>query len=176
MFSCRFLQGWNLQPKTVVQDCNDAFYLSFYIWIMHLYYFQTGGWRKLIWNASKIGIISDLSSRFHGLLVLFGETCEHWSLEATWQSNERQKAKDQQCELPAEVEGNDKCNANVCQRVDDHADLWARSLGGREQWCHLTQTSGDCPHGLNKILIHIRFYKQQTSYYTIISVVYSQTC
>lgn len=85
--------------------------------------------------------VSDLSGGLHGLLVLLSEPCEHLSLEATGQSNERQEAEDDQRELPAEVEGHEDGHADVGQRVDDHADLRARGLRRRaeKKSCYSTE-------------------------------------
>lgn len=84
---------------------------------------------SILTNKWKIKcLLFDLPRRFHGLLVLLGETCEHLGLEATRECDERQEAEDEQCKLPAEVEGHDDGHTDVGQRVDNHTDLGACSL------------------------------------------------
>lgn len=72
--------------------------------------------------------LSDPSSSFHCLLVLFGKSCQHFSLKSSRQSNKGQEAKDEQRQLPAEIEGHDDCHADVGEGVHDHADLWTCGL------------------------------------------------
>ena len=68
----------------------------------------------------------------HGHLVLLGEASEHFGLEGSGEGDEGQEAEDDHGELPAEVEGDYEGHADVCQRVDDHADLGACGLEQEE--------------------------------------------
>lgn len=64
-----------------------------------------------------------LTSCFHGLLVLFCKAGKHPGLEASRKCEERQKADNDQGELPAEVESNNDGHTNVGQRVQNHSNL-----------------------------------------------------
>lgn len=82
---------------------------------------------------SRVLCVPHPSGCFHGRLVLFGEARQHLGLEAPRQGEEGQEAEDEQCELPAEVEGHEDGHTDVGQRVDDHANLRARGLWRRER-------------------------------------------
>lgn len=73
--------------------------------------------------GESVECVEYLTRCFHGLLVLLCEAGKHLSLEASRKCKKRQKADDNQAELPAEVEGDNDGHANVGQRVQNHSNL-----------------------------------------------------